>query len=178
MAFWEYLVPGYGLYAAGRDIKNGLSDPNGWMNQRPTAPHMGSNPYQGQYNDLIDQLRQQASGEGPSLAGNAYKQAQQTGMNNVLAMSRSGSAGGTRQAGRTLGQMNQGFNQGYSNARLQEQLLARQQLQGALGGASQAWFQPQYANLNAQLQSPTNLQMLTGFLQQLMTGAGTLAGAA
>lgn len=149
-----------------------------WGQERPTAPQIGPNPYQGQWDSLITQLQNQANpnNTGPSLAGNAYKQAQQTGMNNVLSMSRGGSAGAARMGMQTLGRMNQGLSQGYSNARLQEQLAAQQQLQGALSGAGNAWFQPQSANLNAQLNTPSNMQMLMQFLQQLGTSGATLAG--
>jgi hypothetical protein len=93
-----------------------------------------------------------------------------------MALSHSGSPGQARQAGINMGRINQGQAFGYSNARLQEQLAARNQLQGALGGASQSWFQPQAANLQAQLASPTNLQMLMSFLSQMGAGGATLAG--
>lgn len=142
------------------------SDAADWWNKR-NAPQIGANPYQSNWNALVAQLTQQANGQGPSLAGNAYKQAQQTGMQNVLAMSRGGSAGAAQQGMQTLGRMNQGMAQGYSNARLQEQLAARQQLQAALAGAGNAWFQPQQANLQATMATPSNGQQLTGFVSQL-----------
>jgi hypothetical protein len=128
-----------------------------WWNTK-NAPQIASNPYQSNWNSLIQQLTAQGNGQGPSLAGNAYKQAHQTGMQNVLAMSRSGSAGGAQAGMQTLGKMNQGLQQGYSNARLQEQMAARQQLQMALAGAGNAWFQPQQANLQATMATPSNGQ--------------------
>jgi hypothetical protein len=70
--------------------------------------------------------------------------------------------------------MNQGLAHGYGNARLQEQLAARQQLSGAIGGAGAAWFAPQAANLQAQLAQPTNMQMLAQFLQQFGSGLGAM----
>lgn len=154
-----------------------------WWNNK-NAPQIGANPYQGGWDALLAQLQQQANGQGPSLAGEAYKQAQQQGMQNVLAMSRGGSAGAARAGMQNLGQMNQGMAQGYSNARLQEQLAARQQLQAALAGAGNAWFQPQQMNLQAQMATPSNGQQLTSFVSQLassfapfMTGAPTAAQA-
>lgn len=147
-----------------------------WGRQRQDVPQIGENPYMGQWGDLIGQLQTQSRGEGPSLSGEAYKQAHQTGMNSVRSMSRGGSAGAARQGMRQMGTMNQGLAQGYSNARLQEQLAARQQLQAALSGAGNAWFQPQQANLSAQLGSQTNMQQLTAILEQIGAIGGKIAG--
>jgi hypothetical protein len=163
-----------GKYALDKGFRN---DVNNFANKRPGAPSMPSNPYQGQWDSLIGQLQQGASGNGPSLAGEAFKEANQKGMQNVLSMSRGGTAGATRMGQQQLGQMNQGMAQGYSNARLQEMLANRQMLQGALGGAGQAWFQPQWANMQGQMGTPTNFQNITGFLQQLLSAGGTIAGA-
>jgi hypothetical protein len=161
-------VQGHGLMS----VVSGIKD---WMGQK-NAAQIGANPYQGQWDALIAQLNQQANGQGPSLAGNAYKQAHQTGMQSVLAMSRGGSAGAARQGVQTLGRMNQGLAQGYSNARLQEQLAARQQLQNALAGAGNAWFQPQQANLQAQMGAQSNGQSLLGTVAQLAPVAGMIFG--
>lgn len=152
-------------------VSDWVSGAASWWNDK-NAPQIGANPYQSNWGALINQLTQQASGQGPSLAGNAYKQAQQTGMQNVLAMSRGGSAGQAQAGMQTLGRMNQGMAQGYSNARLQEQMAARQQLQMALAGAGNAWFQPQQANLQATMATPSNGQQLSGFISQL---AGSIA---
>lgn len=151
-----------------------------WGSQRPQGPQIEQNPYlsmPGGYNDLIGQLNRQASGQGPSLAGNAYREANQQGMHDVQAMSRGGSAGAARGGMQQMGQLTQGLQQGYSNARLQEQLAARQQLQAALAGASNAWFQPQQANLSATMGQQTNMQQLTSFLQQIGAVGGKLSGA-
>jgi hypothetical protein len=149
-----------------------------WGKKRDNVPQIDQNPYMGNWNSLIGQLEQQASGKGPSLAGDAYKQAHQTGMNNLMAMSRGGSAGGTRMAGRQMGQMNQGLSQGYANARLAEQLAARQALSQSLMGAGNAWFQPQQANLQATMATPTNMQMLTKMLSEGGGAAAKLSGGA
>jgi hypothetical protein len=163
-------------YSKWYDPRNWREEIQQWKNKRPGAPSMAGNPYQGGWDQLIAQLQQQSSGNGPSLAGEAFKAANQQGMNNVLSMSRGGSAGATRMGQMQLGQMNQGLAQGYSNARLQEMLAARQMLGGALQGAGQAWFQPQYANMQAQLQTPTNMQMLTGIFQSVLGGLGSSMG--
>jgi hypothetical protein len=46
-------------------------------------------------------------------------------------------------------------------------MMARQALIQALQGGQNAWFQPQQANLSATMGTPTNGQMLTGFIGQL-----------
>lgn len=130
------------------------------------------NPYQGQWDSLIAQLTKQASGQGPSLAGNAFRQASAAGMKQQQAMAAGGSAGRARQAGMNMGQINQAQAFGYSNARLQEQLAARSQLQGALSGAGQAWFGPQQAN-QALL---ANQKSLWEKMAPYVTTAATLMG--
>lgn len=158
----------------GYEDNNVFSAASNWLNKK-NAPQIGANPYQGQWDSLISQLTAQGNGQGQSLAGNAYKEAQQTGMQNVLAMSRGGSAGAARGGGQMLGKMNQGFNQGYSNALLQEKLAARQQLQMALAGAGNAWFQPQQMNMQAQMGTQTNGQQLMNFGTQLLSSFAPFA---
>lgn len=148
-----------------------------WGQKRQTGPQIGENPYLGGYNTLISQLQQQANGQGPSLAGNAYNQAHGQAMNDYQSMARGGSAGAARQGQRMMGQANGQLAAGYSNARLQEQLAARQQLQSALAGAGNQWFQPQQANLAAQMGQQTNMQQLTSFLQQIGMVGGKMSGA-
>jgi hypothetical protein len=161
----------------------GMGGIGDWLNGRSNVPQIGANPYQGDWTSLIRQLQQTAAGNGPSLAGNAYKQAASDAMRNAGSMAGSGSAGGQRQAQYQMGLTNQGLAQGYANARLQEQLGAQQMLSGALQGGGNAWFQPQQANLNATMSTPTHLQQLMGFLSQLggsgsaMSGSGGGAGA-
>lgn len=158
-------------------LGNNLGDMWDWFGER-SAPSIQQDPYQKNWRGLIGQLEAQSRGDGPSLAGDAFKQATQTGMNNVRSMSRGGTAGAVRQGQTQMGRLNQGLAQGYSNARLQEQLAARQMLTGALQGAGQAWFLPQHANLLAQLQSPTHLQQLMGIASQLFSAGGIMAGGA
>lgn len=163
-----------GKYALDKGFRNNVND---WYNKK-NAPQVGSNPYLGNWNNLIGQLEKQSSSSytGPSLAQNAYREAHAQGLNDVMSASRGGSAGAARAGMNQMGKMNQGFASGYSNARLQEQLAMQQQLQGALGGAGNAWFQPQAANLQATLGTQSNGQQLMQFLQQALAGAGTIAG--
>lgn len=164
------------LEGLGGKISSGWNDLWDWGKERSTAPQMPGDPYQGQWGDLIQQLQRQSNGQGESLAGDAFRQASDEGLRQQMTMSHGGSAGAARQAGINMGRINQGQAFGYSNARLQEQLAARQQLQSALTNAGNAWFQPQQQNLQAQLQSPTNMQMLTNFLGQIFSAGGTAAG--
>jgi hypothetical protein len=155
--------------ATGQDtggVLGGLN-PVDWLMRRPTAPSMDQSPYRDDYDSLIGQLQSQSAGNGPSLAGNAYAQAHAAGKRGVLAMSRGGSPGAARAGMQQMGMMNQGLSAGYANARLQEQMMARQALIQALQGGQNAWFQPQQANLSATMGTPTNGQMLTGFIGQL-----------
>lgn len=144
--------------------------------QKKNAPQIDQNPFMGDWGSLISQLQQTASGQGPSVAGNAYQQAHAQGLQDQRSMASGGSAGAARQAGMNVTRMNQGLAQGYSGARLQEQLSAQQSLQAALSGAGNAWFQPQQANLQSQLQTPSNGAMLANFLMQLGMTGGSMAG--
>jgi hypothetical protein len=156
---------------------NGVKDAYAWGQKRPQGPQIGPNPYQGDWNGLISQLQQQASGQGPSLAGNAYNQASQDSMRQSQAMFRGGSAGAARAGAAQMGQNQQGLQAGYANARLAEQMAARSQLQGALSGAGNAWFAPQQSNLAATMGTPTNMQTLLSFLQNAGAAAGKMSGA-
>jgi hypothetical protein len=170
MAWYDYIPsPGFQfLNALDGGTPFGI-DPNG----RGNVPQIQQNPFMGDWKSLIGQLQTTASGNGPSLAGNAYKQAANDQMHAAQSMAAGGSAGGARQAQMMMGRTNQGIANGYSNARLQEQLAAQQMLSGALQGAGNAWFQPQAANLSATLGSPTNLQKFLSIL----SAAGPIAGA-
>jgi hypothetical protein len=151
------------------------TDVVGWFNQK-NAPQIPQNPYLGDWGSLIKQLQATASGQGPSLAGNAYNQAHAQGLRDQRTMAAGGSAGAARQAGMNMTRMNTGLAQGYSNARLQEQLAAQQALAGTLAQAGNAWFQPQQANLQSQLGTQTQGQQLMNFLSQLASGVAPLVG--
>lgn len=166
MAWYDY-VPSVPWQLGNMAFGNG--DVAAWANGKPNAPKMDQSPFMGDWRQLIGQLQNQANPNytGPSLAENTYKQAAGDAMRRAQSMSTSGSAGGARQAQIQMGRVNQGLSEGVSNARLQEQLAAQQQLQGALGGANNAWFGPASQNFQAQLNTPSNMQKLMGLFQQI-----------
>lgn len=184
MAWYDYAGVPAALYSlgskalGGKGLSGDLKSAYSWGQKRPGAPQIGQNPYMGQWDTLLGQLQQQASGQGPSLAENAYRQAHAQGLRDQMSMASGGSAGRARQAGMNMARANQGLAAGVSNARLQEQLAARQALQAALSGAGNAWFMPQQANLQAQIATPTNMQQLMNFMQQLAVSGGSIASKA
>lgn len=93
----------------------------------------GQSPYAGsEWGGLISQLQQQASGQGPSLAQDAYNSASQNTTANLRSMANgSASPASARTAMMEQGRVGQGMAQGLATARTQEQLGA----QGALGNA-------------------------------------------
>lgn len=100
----------------------------GMLSQGP-GPFAGS-----EWGGLISQLQARASGNGPSVAGNAYKQASQDSMNTLGSLSRdSASPSGARQAILQAGRINQGMAQGYGSMALQEQQANEGALAQALG---------------------------------------------
>jgi hypothetical protein len=184
MAWYDYALAAANPFIAGQVFgaqkagggEIGLDKAWEWGQKRPTAPQIGENPFMGDWKSLIGQLQQTSTGNGPMVSDGAYRGAADTMANQQMSMARGGTAGGARQAGYNMMVGGNQLASQYSNARLQEQLAARQQLTGALSNAGNAWFQPQGANLQAQLASPTNLQMLTGLISQLGMVGGTIAG--
>ena len=88
---------------------------------------------------LADQLQTQASGGGPSLAGQMYQQATDQNLKNAMALG--ASSRGARNPGlinqqvqNAQGVFSQQAAQGAAGARMQEQLNAQGQLGGLLGG--------------------------------------------
>lgn len=94
----------------------------------------GKSAFAGQeWGSLINQLQTRASGLGPSVAGNAYKQASQDSMNQLTSMSHNSSGpGAVRQAQLQAGHIQQGLAQGYSAAALHEQQANQSALAQAL----------------------------------------------
>lgn len=175
---WAGAVPaiysGISHAVGGKGLSGDAQDAWNWGKQRSMAPQMGQSPYQGSWDALIGQL--QLQGNSTPMADNAFRQAKDNAMQQSLAMSRGGSAGGARQAGMSLAQANNGIMGNYANAKLQEQMMARQSLMGALGGAGQSWWGPQNANFQAQLSTPSNMQMLTDFMQKNLGTGAKMAG--
>lgn len=97
------------------------------------------NPWAGyEWGGLISQLQSRAAGGGPSIAGNAYKQASQDSQNQLASLSQnSASPGAARQALLQAGHIQQGMAQGYSSAALQEEMANQGALSQALSARDQ-----------------------------------------
>jgi hypothetical protein len=151
---------GSGRGAAGSALSNGSQ-----------YQYIGANPYNDQQNALISQLQQMANGQGPSLAVQQYKAANQDAMANQLAMSRGRGAGAARNASVQMGQLGAGLAGGSAMARTREQMGAMGQLQNSLTSAGQMDFQ----------RAAANQQMYQNALAQMMQQGGigqSLAGLA
>lgn len=111
----------------------------------------GQSPFAGsEWGSLISQLQQRAAGTGPSIAGDAYKQASQDSQNSLASLSQnSSSPGGARQAILQSGKIQQGLAQGYGAARNQEMIGAEGALAQTLGQRDQINSNA-YTNLLAQ----------------------------
>lgn len=96
----------------------------------------GQSPFAGQeWGSLIQQLQQRASGQGPSLAGDAYRTGAMDTQNSLASMARGGSnPASARMAALQSSRVGQGMAQGYATARNQEIVGAQQGLAGALQG--------------------------------------------
>lgn len=149
------------------ELQGYLSQGSPYQGQAPIAQtsQVGQDPYRGDWSSLIAQLQAQARGEGPSLAEQQYRAAQQDTVSALTSQGRaSGSAGAGRMAAQRIGQAGQGLAQGVAQARTAEQMGAYGMLTGALTGGSNSAFQRE--GLNAQLgQSANNLNA------QLQAGA-------
>jgi hypothetical protein len=129
-----------------------------------------------EWGGLISQLQQRSSGQGPSVAGDAYKQASANTNNQLMSMSsNSSSPAAARQALLQTGQVNQGMAQGYSAARNQEMMGATGQLSQALGSRDQL-NQNAYTNILAQQLGLSQGQLKAGMAnQQYNLGQGDQA---
>src|SRR4249919_524836 len=109
MSTWDWakyaINPLYGLY----DDRGKIAD---WANKRSNVPQIGANPYQQDWTGLVNQLKQTASGRGPSVAQGAYQAAHDQGMNDIQSMARGGSSGGARASLNAMGNMNTSMTQG------------------------------------------------------------------
>lgn len=135
---------------------------------------IAQNPYTGYYNQFLEQLKQQASGTGPSLAEGQYKANQGEALQQQMMMSRGRNPGASRQAAYAGGQMQQGLNANATNARLAEQMNNQNMYGNILNSASQNDYQRAMANLQAKL---SVMQMPTDW-DKLMQAGTALGGAA
>lgn len=105
--------------------------------------------------DLIRQLQQGAMGQGPSVATDQFNRSLESTSANQLAQAQSGvgnRALAARQAAQNIGGAAQGFAGQAAMQRVQEQLLARQQLGSVLDQAQNARFGASAFNANQQNQ--------------------------
>lgn len=121
-----------------------------YLNQNGGYMKMGQSPYQGQYDQLIAQLQQQMTN--PQMARNQFKQFNDQGLANQLAMSQGRSPGAARMAMGNMSQMNQGLSQGMTDAATKERYGATQALGGVLGQANQNDFMRSQSNMQAYLE--------------------------
>lgn len=128
------------LLGGGDDVK-GLY---GQLFNRPGQEQ--AQQYLGQGQPYLDpatmkMLQDRAMGNGPSIAGDAFRNASQQGMTQQLAMSRNaGSSGAGRMAAQNMGNINQGMANGYATARNAEMQGASGQYLQAQQGNQQAWL--------------------------------------
>jgi len=127
----------------------------------------GQSPFAGsEWGNLITQLQNRSNGVGPSVAGDAYKQASQDTNNQLMSMSRnSASPAAARQALLQSGRVGMGEAQGYAAARNQEAQGATGQLAGALGARDQI-NQAAYTNILAQQLGLSEGQLKAGMANQ------------
>lgn len=131
-------------------------------------------PYKNSYDEFLGQLKNQAMGNGPSLAENMYRQRQGEGLQQMLSMQAGRNPGMARQAAYAGGQMQQGLNSAATDARLAEQQQAQQMYGGMLNSANQADFQRSATDLQSRL---AVMQMPSDW-DKLMNAGVTLGAAA
>lgn len=147
------------------------------LQQGQQYAYMGQDPYAAQQSQLIQMLMAQAQGTGPSLAGMQYERANQDAMSNAVAMSRGRGAGAGRNAANVVGGLGQSLAAGSAEARLREQMMAQQALQGSLSAAGQLNFQRAAANQAMYQQSLAQMLQQGGIGQSLMGLLGQGIGA-
>lgn len=147
------------------------------LQQGQQYAYMGQDPYSAQQGQLIQMLMAQAQGTGPSLAGMQYERANQDAMSNAMAMSRGRGAGAGRNAANVIGGLGQSLAAGSAEARLREQMMAQQALQGSLSAAGQINFQRAAANQAMYQQSLAQMLQQGGIGQSLMGLVGQGIGA-
>lgn len=163
--------------AYGQRVGSGLDDINSpfFMQDRNRLDSMlqGQSPWASQeWNPLIQQLQQQASGRGPSLAEQQYRGASQTTMSGLQSMARgSQSPGAAREAMLQQARIGQGMAAGVTQARTQEMMGAQSNLAQALGARDQI-NQSSYLNILAQ-QLGLNEQQLRAMLANQQYKLGT-----
>jgi hypothetical protein len=195
------------LRPAGVNMMNGTGTPD--PNKNINLPYFeedrarlggmlqGQSPFAGgEWGGLVSQLQQQASGAGPSMAQQAYRQASQDTTNSLGSLARgSASPGAARAAVIQQGRVGQGMASGLASARTQEQMAAQQALAGTLGardslnqgaymgvlghqlglsGQQLGALQGDRQYALAQQQMPSGLEKVLGIASGIATGAAGL----
>lgn len=146
----------------GADLQNAIGQAGGVQAPNMQAAHirqMQSGGTGGQFGrgqeQLAQQLQLQAMGQGPSLATSQYENAMGSGIAAQMAMARSGTGpqgAAMRGAAQNVGSMTQNLAGQAAQARIQEQMLARQQLAGVLQQGRGQSLQASQFDANAQNQ--------------------------
>lgn len=139
--------------------------------QKAGYGYVGASPYVGDQNALIQQLRAQAEGRGPSLAEAQYRAAENDALAQQLAMSRGRGQGAARTAATQMGNIGQGLASGAGRLRLQEQQGAQGLLQGAISAGETSDFRRAAANQAAYQQALAGM-MQQGGIGQSLAGLG------
>lgn len=143
-------------------------------NMRAGVSSVGSTQYDRGMNPLLNQLRNQAMGQGPSLAQEQFRMANSQALQNQLAMSRGRNQGMARQAGVNMANIGQNMASGLAQAGLQERNQAGQQFMQGTGMQQNnelARNQQYLAALQLKLSQPTGWDK---FMQAVSGGAAIL----
>jgi hypothetical protein len=144
---WSWLGGNQGT----SNLQQDRSNTAGYLNSG--SPYIDKqSPYAGQQAQLLEMLKNRSQGNGPSVAGDAYKSASSDAMSRAATLSNSGNAGATRLALQQMGNQEQGLSQGYSAARNQEMMGATGQYGAALNSADSSQLLRDKANQEAWLQ--------------------------
>ncbi len=127
----------------------------------------GQSPFAGsEWGALVSQLQQRAGGQGPSIAGDAYRRAAMDSQAALTSMGQaSGSPGAARAAMLQQQRVGQGMAQGYGSARNEEMIGAQGALTQALGARDQL-NQGAYLNILAQQLGLSEAQLKAGMANQ------------
>jgi hypothetical protein len=127
------ILPGWGTAIGGA-----LGGALGYFDDPAPPPTVGTNPYQADWNSLIQMLRARAMGQGGSTAGYDYLAANNRGQRQVAGLTAGGSPSGAMEGARAMEQMTENQAGGYARARAQEMSGASDALASALSGANAA----------------------------------------
>lgn len=149
------------------DMANGLSNAIGLGNIINGPPKLPVNPYQSQWDALLNQLRDQANGIGPSVAQQQYRQAQQQAMGSMISLSHGRGPGAARLATQGMTQIGEGETSGLALAKTQEMMAAKQAYEQALAAASSQAGAAQLAQFQANQNTPSGGKQLLGDAAQV-----------